>query len=90
MGSNSTDNWQGSHNTDNKQKIIQVMERPTGIFKKSMWAGNRVGLSYWPARAGTFKQSMGARNRVGIAISYRPARLLMLEELILWNRFLGS
>jgi hypothetical protein len=40
--------------------------------------------------AGIFKHSMGARNRVGIGLSYRPARLHRLVELILWNRFLGS
>jgi len=39
---------------------------------------------------GIFKQSMGARNRVGIGLSYRPARLHRLAELIPWNRFLGS
>jgi hypothetical protein len=32
---------------------------------------------------------MGAGNRVGIGLSYRPARLHRLEELIPWNRFLG-
>ncbi len=36
------------------------------------------------------KKSMGARNRVGIGLSYRPARLHSLAELIPWNRFLGS
>ncbi len=39
---------------------------------------------------GIFKQSMGARNRVGIGLSYRPARLHRLAELIPWNRLLGS
>jgi hypothetical protein len=33
---------------------------------------------------------MGARNRVGIVLSYRPARLYRLAELISSNRFLGS
>ncbi len=41
-------------------------------------------------RAGIFKESMGVRNRVGIGLSYRPARLHWLAELIPWNRFLGS
>jgi hypothetical protein len=41
-------------------------------------------------RAGIFKESMGARNRGGIGLSYRPARLHRLVELIPWNRFLGS
>jgi hypothetical protein len=43
-------------------------------------------------RAGVFKLSMGlgARHRVGIGLSYRPARLHRLAELIPWNRFLGS
>jgi hypothetical protein len=40
--------------------------------------------------AGIFKQSMGARNRVGIGLSYWPARLHSLAELVPWNRFLGS
>jgi hypothetical protein len=39
------------------------------------------------SRAGIFKQS---RNRVGIGLSYRPARLHRLAELVPWNRFLGS
>jgi hypothetical protein len=39
--------------------------------------------------AGIFKQSMGARNRVGIGLSYRPARLHTLAELIPWNQFRG-
>ncbi len=41
-------------------------------------------------RAGIFEQSMGARNRVGLGMSYRPARLHSLAELVPWNRFLGS
>jgi hypothetical protein len=32
--------------------------------------------------AGILEQSMGARNRVGIGLSYRPARLQRLAELI--------
>jgi hypothetical protein len=37
--------------------------------------------------AGIFKKSMGARNQGRIGISYRPARLHRLEELIPWNQF---
>jgi hypothetical protein len=33
---------------------------------------------------------MGARNRVGIGLSYRPAGLHRLADLIPWHRFLGS
>ncbi len=40
--------------------------------------------------AGIFKKSMGARHRVGIGLSYRPARLHRLAELMPWHRFLGS
>jgi hypothetical protein len=32
--------------------------------------------------AGIFNQSMGARNRVGIGLSYRPARLHSLADLV--------
>jgi hypothetical protein len=35
--------------------------------------------------AGIFKQSMGARNRVGRGLSYWPARLHSLVELVPWN-----
>ncbi len=40
--------------------------------------------------AGIFKQLIGARNLVGIVLSYGPARLHSLAELVSWNRFLGS
>jgi hypothetical protein len=33
---------------------------------------------------------VGARNRVGIGLSYRPASLHSLAELVPWKRFLGS
>jgi hypothetical protein len=38
-------------------------------------------------RAGIFKKSMGAgaRHRVGIGLSYRPARLHRLAELMPWK-----
>jgi hypothetical protein len=42
----------------------------------------------WDSRSGIFfifKHSMGARNRVGIGLSYRPARLHRLAELMPWN-----
>jgi hypothetical protein len=37
-----------------------------------------------------FKKSMGARHRVRTRLSYRPARLHRLAELMPGNRFLGS
>ncbi len=40
--------------------------------------------------AGIFKHSLGARNPVGTGLSYRPARLCSLAELVPWNRLLGS
>jgi hypothetical protein len=39
-------------------------------------------LAHVSCGAEIFKQSMGAWNRVGIGISYRPARLHRLAELI--------
>ncbi len=45
--------------------------------------------SFSGSGAGIFKQSMAARNRVGIGLSYWPAKLHRLAELIPWNR-LGS
>jgi hypothetical protein len=42
------------------------------------------GLGYWGEQncAGIFKQSMGVRNREGIGLSYRPAGIHRLAELI--------
>jgi hypothetical protein len=40
--------------------------------------------------AGIFKQSVGARNRGGIGLSYRPASLRRLVELIDLNQVLDS
>jgi hypothetical protein len=46
----------------------------------------------WPGwkQSWIFKKSMGARHRVRIGLSYRPARLHRLAELMPWHRFLGS
>jgi hypothetical protein len=38
--------------------------------------------------SGIFNQSMGARNQEGIGLSYWPARLHGLAELVPWNRLL--
>jgi hypothetical protein len=46
---------------------------------------NNVGFS-----AGILKQFIEVRNRVGIGLSYWPARLHSLAELVPWNRFWGS
>jgi hypothetical protein len=40
---------------------------------------------YINSGTGIFQQSVGARNRVGIGLSYRPARLHSLAELVPWN-----
>jgi hypothetical protein len=34
-----------------------------------------------------FLNNLWGRNRVGIGLSYRPARLHRLADLIPWNRF---
>jgi hypothetical protein len=47
-------------------------------------------FSYRTPSLNYFKQSMGARSGVGIGLSYRPARLHMLAELIPKDLFLGS
>jgi hypothetical protein len=51
-------------------------------FAGGSYAGNRI-MDF--NSAGIFKQSMVARNRVGIGLSYRPARVHRLAELIPWN-----
>jgi hypothetical protein len=55
------------------------------VGRMRAWKKNGVVSS-----AGIFKQSIGVRNRVAIGLSYRPARLHSLAELVPWNRFLGS
>jgi hypothetical protein len=53
------------------------------------WRNSFLGVSSWAPQ--TFKNTgselefMGARNRVGIGLSYRPARLYRLAELIPWK-----
>jgi hypothetical protein len=47
-------------------------------------------IFYHQGRARFLKQSLEARNRVGIGLSYRPARLHGLAELIPWNQILSS
>ncbi len=56
----------------------------SGVQMFSFYSANQLISS-----AGIFKQYMGARNQVGIGLSYQPARLHSLVELVPWNRFLG-
>jgi hypothetical protein len=51
--------------------------------------GRRRRMRFPDCCAGILKQFMGARNRVGIGLSYRPARLHSLAELVPWNRIHG-
>ncbi len=57
-----------------------------GTSLLALWASERQHRHAGGSCAGIFKQSLGARNRVGIGLSYRPARLHRLAELIPWNR----
>jgi hypothetical protein len=53
-------------------RILRTVIRGSILFDACVWI---------------FKQSMGTRNQVGIELSYRPARLHSLAELVPWNRF---
>ncbi len=44
--------------------------------------GNTAGIL---CSAGIFKEPMGSENRGGIGLSYRPASLHRLAEIIPWN-----
>jgi hypothetical protein len=74
----------------------QRMHSRDGIFKLLRSPGinskESIPPAYvaWRAGAGIFKKSMGARHRVGIGLSYWPAGLHRLAELMPWNQFLGS
>jgi hypothetical protein len=63
--------------------FTQVTPLPTFLFIQTL------ATSHSSCSAGIFKQFVGARNRVGIGLSYRPARLYSLAELVPCNRFLG-
>jgi hypothetical protein len=56
------------------------IQRPEFSQCRSPRESRQTGLK---TSVGIFKQSMGARNRVGIGLSYPPARLHRLTELIL-------
>ncbi len=72
-------NVYGVKGINSEESIPPVWESIPGLLKM-----------FTKSRAGIFKQSMGARNRVGIGLSYRPAKLHRLAEILPWNRFLGS
>jgi hypothetical protein len=61
-----------------------------GNFVDFVGNGKGNGNGRLKSSAGILEQSMGARNRVGVGLSYRPARIYRLAELINGNRFLGS
>ncbi len=67
---------------DNRSSLDSDLD----IFLKYKMGDISKGVS----RAGISKKSMGARHRVGIGLSYRPAGLLRLSELMPWNLFMGS
>ncbi len=74
-------------------RVLTVSTRRYNLYSLPMYEQQYEAyeeLTNGLARAGIFKHSMGARNRVGIALSYRPAGLHRLAELIPLNRFLGS
>jgi hypothetical protein len=71
------------------RNCMPLLVMPGQIFRHC--SNRRRGEAGWvEGSTGIFKQSMGGRNRVGIGLSYRPARLHSLAELVPWNRFLGS
>ncbi len=75
------------------QNQQQQLSSRARIFKR-LWSPGVDSKEWIPpayvAWAGIFKNSMGARHRLGIGLSYRPARLHRLAELMPWHRFLGS
>jgi len=81
-----------------KWVVAIITELPLGEREAAPRTAKKHGLiilvlfqMLWIAgRARIFKQSMGARNRVRIGLSYRPARLHRLAELMPWNRSLSA
>ncbi len=75
-------------------KRIRILRSvQTGASQGSWSVGNLRSLTPPPKTqlkqktgAGIFKQSIEARNRVEIGLSYRPARLHRLAELVTWNQ----
>jgi hypothetical protein len=77
-------------------KVLDILDTSAPLIPKTVFLGSpRIDSKEsippaYVARAGILKQSMGARNRIGKGLSYRPAGLPSLADLIYWNRFLGS
>jgi hypothetical protein len=71
-----------------REKVTNERANNESFFK--LFSDHAAFILFLETNAGIFKQSMGARNQVGIGLSYRPARLHSLAELVPWNRFLGS
>jgi hypothetical protein len=83
----------------NKSRVINNFRDPglleTHEGNETSTAVRTAAIAETLAIAGTpelefLKKSMGARHRVGIGLSYRPAMLHRLAELMPWHRFLGS
>ncbi len=72
---------------DCRDRVILRMRTWKCVRQNNSLIGPNMLRALW---AGIFKKSMGARHRVGIWLSYRPARLHRLSELMPWDRFLGS
>jgi hypothetical protein len=73
-------------------KGLHIALPPPATPSKSKMAAAvlKAAMGTLPVPSWNLKKSMGARHRVGIRLSYRPARLHRLAELMPWNRFLGS
>ncbi len=80
------ENW--LHTTTPHSLIANIFKSSTCHTGRQILSAGRGGVVLFTCYcstscAGIFKQSLGARNRVGIWLSYRPARLHRLAELIL-------
>ncbi len=78
--------WGGGGVWDFRRLILKAVS-PSDV---KLIVSAEIRQQYPQSCAGILKQSMETRNRVEIALSYRPARLHSLAELVPWNRFSGS
>jgi hypothetical protein len=67
-------------NSENHAENYLFTKNFPPLFIRSAKVGVSLKIS-----AGIFEQSMGTRDRVGIWLSYRPARLHSLSNLVPWN-----
>ncbi len=73
-----------------RRALMCAQSSPASSPSRWSWPSTSAQVHQYRYCAGIFNNLWGARNRIGIGLSYRPARLHSLAELVPLIRFLGS